>query len=154
LLVAQRKRLLLFWLFAAIGAVVLTDILKWAFARPRPTTDAIYLPHGGYSFPSGHTMGAVVIYFMLAYVLYRLNNNPQVGRLFATIAAACTLLVSVSLLLIGVHYLTDILAALALGAAWLGIVITWAEATPTTVRAPRKTKRRRTTTSSKTRPQR
>jgi undecaprenyl-diphosphatase len=143
LLVAQRKRLLVFWLIAVLGEVVLINSLKWFYARPRPTIYAFFRPEGGYSFPSGHTMGAVVIYFMLAYVFYRLNNNPQVGKFFLTIAIAVTLLVSASLLMIGVHYFTDVLGALALGLAWVGIVVTVAERQIETARPAHKSSRAR-----------
>jgi undecaprenyl-diphosphatase len=77
-----------------------------------------------YSFPSGHTAAATVFYGLLAcYLLRRVQAWPA----RAAIAAACCLmvaLVALSRMYLGVHYLSDVLAASAEGAAWLATCIT------------------------------
>jgi undecaprenyl-diphosphatase len=77
-----------------------------------------------YSFPSGHTAAATVFYGLLAcYLLRRVQAWPA----RAAIVAACCLmvgLVALSRMYLGVHYLSDVLAATLEGAAWLATCIT------------------------------
>jgi undecaprenyl-diphosphatase len=77
-----------------------------------------------YSFPSGHTAAATVFYGLIAcFLLSRVRAWPA----RAGIVAACCLmvaLVALSRMYLGVHYLSDVLAAAAEGAAWLATCIT------------------------------
>ena len=123
LAVLRRWRLLAFWGVATIGCGLLVDLLKVAVARPRPTLDAALIVEHGWSFPSGHTMGALVVWGALAHVVARLWPRRGLGRSLGGAVAVLVLLVSAGLLYVGVHYLTDILAAYAAGGAWLALCI-------------------------------
>ncbi|WP_395406963.1 phosphatase PAP2 family protein [Pseudoduganella sp. UC29_106] len=73
-----------------------------------------------YSFPSGHTVAATLFYGLLAcYLVMR-------GRRWLPVAGATlmVLLVACSRMYLGVHYLSDVLAAVAEGVAWLAICVT------------------------------
>src|SRR5690606_25232648 len=66
-----RRRLALGWVVALAGNGLLNETLKHVFERVRPVHDAGVVAAEGWSFPSGHSSGAVVAYGLLAYVLVR-----------------------------------------------------------------------------------
>lgn len=119
------------WLAAVISAVfggmLLNKLLKYAFQRPRPRFTDPLLTLTGYSFPSGHTMMATTLYGVLAVYLCTTNANRQQRkqRLAILIAAALLIgLVGFSRMYLGAHYLSDVLAAMAEGLAWLSLCLT------------------------------
>lgn len=111
-------------LVAVPGGMLLNVALKHLFRRARPTLEDPLLTLSTYSFPSGHTAAATIFYGLLAcYLVRRVESRPA----RAAIVAACTLmvmLVALSRMYLGVHYLSDVLAAAAEGAAWLALCIT------------------------------
>jgi undecaprenyl-diphosphatase len=117
-----------YWLIVVLvavpGGMVLNVALKHLFRRARPTLEDPLLTLSTYSFPSGHTAAATVFYGLLAcYLVRRVRSWPA----RAAVVAACTLmvmLVALSRMYLGVHYLSDVLAASAEGAAWLTLCIT------------------------------
>ncbi len=104
---------------AAAGSVVLGTGLKDVVQRARPVSDTFYAPRPGYSFPSGHTLGACIIFGITALVLCALTKSRRVRQMIFTTYAVLVLAVAISLLVIGVHYLTDVTGALLIGPAWL-----------------------------------
>jgi membrane-associated phospholipid phosphatase len=95
------------------------------FGRDRPVLEhplgkAIEYP----SFPSGHTMSAVLCFGMLAYLLV-----PKINlRLWKVVVVVLALLLMVyigfSRFFMGAHYLSDVVGGLALGFAWTALVFT------------------------------
>src|SRR5438045_7216628 len=69
LLVRREKLLLYGWLVAFIGGGALDWALKTIFQRDRPSFPDPFVHVLGYSFPSGHSMGSLIGYGMLAYVI-------------------------------------------------------------------------------------
>ena len=119
LLARRRRTLLIGWVVALAGAGYLDWGLKLTFRRPRPDGAWQRLYGRSWSFPSGHTMGSLVTYGMLAYLLFGVVHAPLKR---ATIVAGATLLVlaiALSRLYLGVHYLSDVLGGLAAGTVWL-----------------------------------
>jgi undecaprenyl-diphosphatase len=111
-------------LVAVPGGMLLNVALKHVFRRARPTLEDPLLTLSTYSFPSGHTAAATVFYGLLACYLVRLVRGWPAR---AAVMAACVLmvmLVALSRMYLGVHYLSDVLAAAAEGAAWLATCIT------------------------------
>lgn len=107
------------------GGMLLNAALKQLVHRPRPSfTGAPALSHN-YSFPSGHTAGATLLYGLLAlYVLTRWP--PSAGRTAVWVACVPTpLAVGVSRVYLGVHYPSDALAAVLEGVAWLSVAVLW-----------------------------
>jgi len=95
----------------ALGGFALTLALKYGFALPRPPgagTD-------GFGFPSGHAIGSTVVYGALAGML--VPRDRRVTR----VAAALVVVVAASRVIIGVHYLVDVLVGVAVGAGYLEI---------------------------------
>lgn len=113
------------WVAAIAGNAVLNPALKGIFARARPVHETGLATPSGYSFPSGHSSGAVVAYGMLAYVLMRLLPPAHAAwRLPAVLAAATiALTVCVSRIFLRAHFPSDVLAGIASGAIWLALCI-------------------------------
>jgi undecaprenyl-diphosphatase len=112
---------------AAIGGIFLIAKLmetglKLTFERARPTVVPHLQDAGGYSFPSGHTMTAVITYGLLAAVL----AGQFSGRLRYVPPAMAALIVAAvgfSRVYLGVHYLTDVLAGTLVAGACLILAI-------------------------------
>lgn len=123
LIVRGRRLLAASWLAAVAGNGLMNRLLKALFERTRPLHEhGLTLEHG-WSFPSGHTSGAVVIYGMLAYLGIR--AAPPAWHLPITLSALLVvLLVGYSRIVLQVHYLSDVLAALVSGGTWLMVCIT------------------------------
>jgi undecaprenyl-diphosphatase len=111
-------------LIAVPGGMLLNVALKHVFRRVRPAFDDPLLSLLTYSFPSGHTAAATVFYGLLACYLVRRVRAWGARALVVLGAAAMVTLVALSRMYLGVHYLSDVLAAAAEGAAWLAICIT------------------------------
>jgi undecaprenyl-diphosphatase len=120
LAVRRQWRLAAYLLITGAGALVLDPVLKSLVGRLRPVV-AHPIAHGtGNSFPSGHSLGSIVCYGAILLVFLPAAR----GRWrTAFIAATVTLvaLIGISRVLLGVHYLSDVLGAWAVGTTWLGI---------------------------------
>lgn len=100
------------------SGTLVSSLLKWFFARPRPDL----VPHAmvvyTQSFPSGHAMLSAVVYLTLGALLARTQAEPKVKAYLLLLAVALTLTVGVSRVYLGVHWPTDVLAGWAGGACW------------------------------------
>lgn len=102
-----------------IGAGIIIQGVKLEFHRPRPTLFTPLLHESGYSFPSGHSLIAVVVYGLLGYFTLHLFHK----RTARIAVIACTILlivlIGVSRPYVQVHYPTDVLAGWMAGTPWL-----------------------------------
>jgi membrane-associated phospholipid phosphatase len=117
-----------YWLLALVftvpGGMLLNVLLKITFQRARPRFDEPLLTLSTYSFPSGHAVAATLLYGFLAAYLTR-HAHSWAERIVVTLLACLMVaLVGASRMYLGAHYLTDIMAALAEGCAWLVVCIT------------------------------
>jgi membrane-associated phospholipid phosphatase len=96
------------------GLVFVT--VTWLVARPRPEVDALDEVTVASSFPSGHT-GAAAAYCAITIVIFERTRNIWIRTVAVILAVAVPLSVGLSRMYRGVHYLTDVVAGLALGAA-------------------------------------
>jgi undecaprenyl-diphosphatase len=124
LLLALRGRrwLALGWMLALGGNAVLNPLLKARFARMRPLHDHELVTAAGFSFPSGHSSGSVVVYGMLAYVLLRILP-PRWHLIVVVGAAVLAFTVGCSRVFLQVHYASDVAAGFASGFAWLAVCV-------------------------------
>jgi membrane-associated phospholipid phosphatase len=119
------------WLVATAavipGALVLNHLLKLLFERARPRWEDPLLSLSSYSFPSGHTAGATALYGLLAaYAVSRVPQHPWKAVLAAAVMVA---LVALSRMVLGVHYLSDVLAAALSTGMWLVLCLAVVHAT-------------------------
>ena len=110
------------WLAAFGGAGLLTTVLKNLIRRPRPAGAAEFLHGTTFSFPSGHALGSLVGYGMLAYIIGATWVESGRGRLRLAIATAMVVIaIGLSRLYLGVHYFSDVVAGYAVGVLWLSV---------------------------------
>ena len=110
----------LFFLVALGGASMIMLATKHILARPRPELfpdGAILYTTSTPSFPSGHATGSAAFYLTL-YLLAR-HTIPKWSWLVGIVGAILTLSITASRLYLQVHYPSDVLAGLALGAGWV-----------------------------------
>ncbi len=109
------------------GGSLINVILKHYFERPRPEVENPILHLSTYSFPSGHTISATLLYGVLA--LYIAQRSPSWPRRILAALAGVTLifLVALSRVCLGVHYLSDVLGAVCVGLMWLAACVTGVE---------------------------
>jgi membrane-associated phospholipid phosphatase len=103
------------------GGMLLNALLKDVFDRARPSFEHPFVHLTTYSFPSGHTVSAMLFYGLLA--VFALHDIRSWWGRIATVLATVLLIVLVgfSRLYLGAHYLSDVLAAIAEGVAWLAL---------------------------------
>jgi len=117
----RRRRLTVlgFMVTVVSGQNLIANGVKLLVERPRPP-----VPHladsSGWSFPSGHSASAAATSAALALLLGRGRRWP-VKAWLGTAAAGVTLAVAVSRVLLGVHWLTDVIAGVALGLGWFAV---------------------------------
>lgn len=111
------------WVVGVAGVGLWIRIIKHLVARARPEMG--WAVEQGYSFPSGHSAGTLVCYGLLAWVWLLLARPARPASPYGVVAltVAVVLGVGISRVLLGVHYVSDVLAGWLLGLAWLALVI-------------------------------
>jgi membrane-associated phospholipid phosphatase len=125
--VKARRR---FAAFAATmaGGGLLNVLLKNYFQRPRPEDSHWLATVSGFSFPSGHSMGAMLFFGSLAYVIYFTFERSRIERVAAIILCVlATLAIGASRIYLNVHYLSDVVAGFLGGLFWIGVCISATE---------------------------
>ncbi|WP_435360042.1 phosphatase PAP2 family protein [Haloarchaeobius sp. DFWS5] len=117
------------------GAFATIDLLKHVYRAPRPGgAGSVTIPEWvpptvagpvanlvtgtGYAFPSGHALGTTVVFGALASVL-----TVGTARARWLAAAAGVVLVAATRLVLGVHFLADVLVGIVVGVGFLGVAI-------------------------------
>ena len=107
------------FLLSSLGSgLLLCQSLKGFFARRRPTV----VPHLAHfdpaSFPSGHSMGAALVYLTSGSIISRQVTGSLAKTYFLSMAVVLALIVGVRRVYLGVHYPSDVLAGWAAGSLW------------------------------------
>ncbi len=109
----RRKAPALFFASAIVTTVTVGNLVKLLVNRTRPDI-ARLVGAAGSSFPSGHSATAAATFASLA-LLYGRHRSRRVKGVLAGIAAAIAIAVAASRVLLGVHWLTDVIAGVLLG---------------------------------------
>ncbi|MGO4145195.1 phosphatase PAP2 family protein [Paenarthrobacter sp. YAF11_1] len=112
-------------LAAGLGSLVITILGKPLFGRARPDiADAIPPYEHSASFPSGHSLNSIVIAGIVAYLIILRLKTLRARVITVLVAGIFAFTMGLSRVYLGHHWLTDVLAAWAIGVAWLALVIT------------------------------
>ena len=115
-------RLAAFVVVTTAGSSLLNTLVKLGVDRARPVLDDPVAHAGGLSFPSGHAQSAMVAALVLLLVFLPLLRGAW--RWVAVAAAVVYVLaIGFARVTLGVHYVSDVLAGYALGAAWVAAMI-------------------------------
>src|SRR5262249_2312157 len=106
-------------IIAVPGGMLLNEWIKILVHRHRPFVEGPFVDWSGYSFASGHTIGATLLYGqLLLFVLPSLKaRHLRIVCIFGAISLV--VLVGLSRIALGAHFLTDVLAAIIFGIIWL-----------------------------------
>ncbi|SEJ39268.1 undecaprenyl-diphosphatase [Arthrobacter sp. yr096] len=112
-------------LAAGLGSLAITVLGKPIFGRSRPDmADAIPPYEHSASFPSGHSLNSIVIAGIVAYLIILRLKTMRARVITVAVASAFAITMGLSRVYLGHHWLTDVLAAWAIGISWLALVIT------------------------------
>jgi undecaprenyl-diphosphatase len=112
LLWRSRWEALVFWVLAMTASQLLIGPVKSLYERARPPLPLV--DTSGYSFPSGHAVAGAAIIISLAIVLVRAGPRR---RNLEMIAATFAVAMAMSRVYLRAHWLSDVVAGAALGAA-------------------------------------
>ena len=115
------------------GGMLLNAAVKHAVQRSRPDWGYALQVIPSFSFPSGHVAGTTLFYGAVVVWLWPRLRSAGARVALPVAAAALVLLIAVSRIVLGVHYLSDCIAAVCEGLLWLAIC--WA-GTGAAARAP------------------
>ena len=114
---------LLTMMVAVPGGMLLNEWLKLLVHRHRPFVDGWFVDWSGYSFASGHTIGATLLYGQLALFVIPVIKSRRARALIFSTAIFIVALVGFSRIALGAHYLTDVLGGMFLGTSWLMVCL-------------------------------
>ena len=116
----KRPAMVAYLAVVGLGILLLNNVIKWTVERDRPP-----VPHltssAGTSFPSGHTATAAACWAAVAFVLSR-HRHWHTRATLAALATTITVTVAASRVLLGVHWLTDVIAGSITGWGWFTLV--------------------------------
>jgi undecaprenyl-diphosphatase len=129
LLIAKKWRTGLWYgLTVLIGSDFLNSAVKEIYQRIRPTEVEHLIDQGGYAFPSGHAMGAMIVYGGLLFIIIRFLNSKRQSKdwvkwVLSIFLGLLILMIGLSRIYLGVHYPSDVIGGFSLGFAWLALSI-------------------------------
>lgn len=107
---------------ALAGAAALSGALKVLISRSRPTVPNPVDHAGGGSYPSGHALTSFVAIGLIVILTWHLLTRAKRCLLIvaATVGVAA---VAFSRLILGVHYLSDVIGGWLIAATWLAALV-------------------------------
>ena len=122
ILIIKNSKISLYILLNLLLSSTLNSILKKIVIRPRPL-EINLIKEKGYSFPSGHTMTSVAFYGFLIYLIYKYIKNKYLKYSLISLLTIVSLLIGLSRIYLGVHYLSDVIGGIIFGLIYLIIFI-------------------------------
>jgi undecaprenyl-diphosphatase len=115
------------WCAAFIGGSLLDAALRFAVRRSELPFAELVLLDWGTGLASGHALGVLVGYGMLAYLVDSFLTRAMARTLVGTLAVGMVAAITISRLYLGQHYVSDATAGLAAGLLWLATCISGIE---------------------------
>jgi undecaprenyl-diphosphatase len=103
----------------SVGAGLATYVMKHLFTRERPSIVPKLVEVSGSSYPSGHSLAATSLYMLLMFLAWRYFISWSSRAVLLCCAFLIISGVCFSRLYLGVHYPSDVLSGMCLGAAWV-----------------------------------
>src|ERR1700722_6151709 len=128
LAIGRRWRLLLYLVVTAAGAFVIDPVVKALVGRLRPVVAHPVAHALGKSFPSGHALHSLTCYGAVLLVFLSVMRGRWRAPAIC-VTAVLVVAIGFSRILLGVHFVSDVLAGWALAVAWLGVTATLFELT-------------------------
>lgn len=105
-----------------IMVAIINQALKFIFQRERPNGYRL-IEMTGYSFPSGHAMVSMAFYGLLIYIIHKKVKNKSLKILLITLNITIIILVGISRIYLGVHYLSDVITGYLISIVYLLVLI-------------------------------
>lgn len=109
---------ILFFVLAIGGGGLLTSLLKRYYGRTRPSINEA-IDAVGYSFPSGHSLGSLIFYGFIVYLMIRSRMRKTIKGIVIFILCLLPFLIGMSRIYLGAHFPSDVLAGYLAGLIWL-----------------------------------
>lgn len=97
---------------------LINQLLKIIFQRERPIGYRL-IKMGGYSFPSGHAMVSMAFYGLLIYIIDKVVHNKKLKILLISLNVVLIILIGISRVYLGVHYLSDVITGYSVSIIYL-----------------------------------
>jgi membrane-associated phospholipid phosphatase len=108
-----------------LGAWAASNAVKALTDRARPPADLAIGHYDSPAFPSGHATHAAAVWIAVAVVMASTTAGRRYRSAIGAGVGSIIVLVGLSRLYLGAHWLTDVLAGWALGALWALLVTGW-----------------------------
>lgn len=95
--------------------------VKYLYGRARPSLEHLVFADG-FSFPSGHSTGAMMIYGFILIIAHQRITSKNLRVLSEALIGILIVLIGLSRIYLGVHYPTDVLGGFILGFAYLNVI--------------------------------
>ena len=118
LALVSEKRKAMFVAVSIVAGLTLNSTFKLAFGRSRPDPAFSDFLVSGLSFPSGHASMSAIVFFTLGVLLASTRERLSERTYILVISTILVLLVGVSRIVLGVHWMSDVLGGWAFGTAW------------------------------------
>ena len=122
LLVRRLHRAAVFVVVSSVGTAILVAGMKLAARRSRPPVGAAVVAAGN-SFPSGHAAQSIACYGSVAIVVWVLTSSRTTRTVAVAAAVFLALTIGASRLVLGVHWVSDVLAGWAVAVGWIAVTM-------------------------------
>lgn len=106
-----------------IGGSLVDTLVKVLVARPRPHLFHQPIQAGGYSFPSGHSVGATTLLLLVSFLTWHVSHSRGLTAAVTVVCVVLAGLIGLSRVVLGVHWPSDVVGGFALGSAWLAAMV-------------------------------
>ena len=123
LVIKGKQKEALYFSISLVGGLIFQTIIKNILAVPRPGNSLVV--YSGYSFPSGHTNMATILFLSLCFYVFQSVVNKRKRQLYYIASILIILFVGFSRLYLNAHWVSDVLAGWCLGIFWATLPLLW-----------------------------